>query len=156
VLALATAGSSGCASYEGSRNTAGVSGVAFAASLATVYAGSQFHNEPAVWGGLAVGTASMMTVLGSAAGMAILPKRVELALRLAHELAVSAEAGRCDSVVARRSEVEELDNLVYEVVFLEDPAVSECLGLSSSSASPSSSPPADRERPDPASTSIVR
>jgi hypothetical protein len=156
VLVTATT-ATGCASYEGSRDTAALSGVAFVASLGTLYAGDAMDDEPVALTGLALGTASMLTVLGSAVGMAILPKRVELALRLAHELVAYAEAGRCSTVVTRRAEVQELDNLVYEVVLMEDPAVSQCVGLyfplpSSSSASP----PADPERPDPASTSIAR
>jgi len=159
VLVIATAGSTGCLSYEGSRNTAAISGVAFVAGMGTLYAGDALDDEPVALTGLALGTASMLTVLGSAVGMAIMPKRVELALRLAHELVAYAEAGRCDTVAARESEVEDLDNLVYEVVLMEDSSVRRCLGLSSSPSSSSplpAPPPVDPERPDPASTSIER
>jgi hypothetical protein len=155
-LALSTAatttGTTGCATYEGSRDTAALGGITFAAGMGTWFAGSQAHDATTAFAGLALGTASMVAVMGSAVGMTILPKRVEIALRIAHELVVRAQAGDCEIVDKRRHEVEDLDNLVYEVVLMDDPAVSECFGLSSSS----SSSPADRDHPDPASTSIVR
>ncbi|HUS28173.1 MAG TPA: hypothetical protein VMZ53_06680 [Kofleriaceae bacterium] len=157
-LALAVA-TSGCATYEGSRNTAVASGVSFAVGMGTWIGGSQADSAPTAVAGLALGTASMMVVMASAVGMAILPKRVEIALRLAHELVVRAEAGDCETVTLRRAEVEELDALVYEVVLMEDPAIVECFGSSPSSSSPSSSPSAPAVVPvrlDPASTSTVR
>jgi hypothetical protein len=151
-IAVASATTS-CATYEGSRDTAVVGGVTFASSMGLWIAGDQVDNTAFAFTGLAVGTASMMMVLGSAVGMAILPKRVEIALRIAHELVVRAESGDCVTVSERRHEVEELDGLVYEVVLMEDPEVQKCFDFSSSSRSSSD---ADRDLPDQASTSIVQ
>lgn len=155
MLAIATT-TSGCATYEGSRDTAAVGGIAFAAGVGGWYSGDAVDSAPMAMTGLALGAASMMLVMGAAVGMAVLPKRVEIALRIAHELAVRAEAGDCVTVIERRGEVEALDSLVYEVVLMEDPAVGQCFESSSSALPLPSSSPADREHPDPASTSIVR
>lgn len=143
----------GCATYEGSRDTATISGATFAASMAAFIAGDQSGNAPIAYSGLAVGTASMLAMMGSAVGMVILPKRVEIAVRVAHELLVAADSGDCATVERRKHEVEELDNLVYEVVLMDDPSVVACSEPSSSS---SSSPPAAPVLPAPVSTSTVR
>jgi hypothetical protein len=152
ILAVALTTTS-CATYEGSRNTAAVGGVTFATGMGAWIAGSQSDSTATAFTGIAIGTASMMVVLGSAVGMAILPKRVEIALRIAHELVTRAESGDCVTVAQRVHEVAELDQLVYEVVLMEDPEVQKCFDFSSSS--PSSSD-ADRDLPDRASTSNVQ
>lgn len=152
LLAVAIS-SAGCATYEGSRDTAIVGGVSFAAGIGAIAASTGAESSTGVLTGIAIGTASMMVMMGSAVGMVMLPKRVEVALQLAHALAVRAEAGDCVTVAERRHEVEELDALVYEVVLMDDPEVIKCFDFSSSSSSPSDAVP---DLPDPASTSIVR
>ena len=153
-LALALAiTTTGCATYEGSRDTAMVGGVSFAAGVGTIVVCERAESATGVLTGIAIGTASMMLVMGSAVGMAVLPQRVEIALQIAHALVARAEAGDCVTVAERRHEVEELDELVYEVVLMDDPEVSKCFDSSSSSLSPSD---ADRALPDPASTSTAR
>jgi hypothetical protein len=152
-----------CATYETSRNTSVVSGGTFALSMAVWASGQQIENESIAIGGVAMGTASLMVLMASAAGMVILPKRVEIALRIAHALVTLAEAGDCEPVLQRHAEVQELDELVYQVVLMEDPAVSECFGPSSitSSSPPPPSPvspasaPAEPALPAPASTSTA-
>ena len=143
----------GCATYEGARDTATVSGVTFAASMAAFIAGDQVNSAPIAYSGIAVGTASMLVMMGSASGMVVLPRRVEIAVRLAHELVIAADSGDCATVERRRHEVEELDNLVYEVVLMDDPSVVQCYEPSSS---PSSSRHAVPALPAPVSTSTVR
>lgn len=152
ILAVASTTTS-CATYEGSRDTAMVGGVSFAVGMGTLFASDRAESTAGAFTGLAIGTASMLLVMGSAVGIAILPKRVEIALQIAHELVVRAESGDCVTVAARRHEVEELDGLVYEVVLMEDPEVLECFDFSSS---PASSSDAARDLPDQASTSIVQ
>ena len=118
--------SASCATYEGSRDTAALGGATFALGMGAWISGDQLDNESIALTGVAVGTASMLVVMGSAIGMVILPKRVEIALRIAHELVVLAEAGDCETVIARRQDVEDLDQLVYEVVLMDDPSVAKC------------------------------
>jgi hypothetical protein len=163
-LALAlTVSLTSCATYETSRNTSVVSGGTFALGMAVWASGQQIQDESIALGGVAVGTASLMVMMASAAGMVILPRRVEIALRIAHALVVFAEDGNCEPVLQRHGEVQELDELVYQVVLMEDPAVSECFGSSSSTSSsppprsppPAPSAPAERALPAPASTSTV-
>lgn len=125
----------------------------FAAGFAAWLGGDAENSAPAAYSGALVATASMITIMSSCYGLATLPRRVEIALRIAHDLVIYAEAGHCDVVEQRRHEVEELDNLVYEVVLMDDPRVSKCY---ESSSSPSSSPPAAPALPARESTSTVR
>ena len=81
----------------------------------------------------------MLVIMGSCYGLAVLPRRVEIALGIAHDLIIYAEAGHCDVVERRRHEVEDLDNLVYEVILMDDPRVAKCY-------EPSSSPPSRASR----------
>jgi hypothetical protein len=143
-----------CATYEGSRNMTVGSGASFGAGMAMWISGQQTDSEGLALAGLAMSTGSVIVLMASTAGMLMLPRNVELALQLSHQLVVQAEAGDCAPVVERRKEVQALDELVYQVVLMEDPAVEACLGLLSS---PSSSPlPADRDLPDRASISTPR
>ena len=144
----------GCATYESSRNVSVGSGTTLGVSMAIWASGQQTDNEALAVAGLAMSTGSLVVLMASAAGMVVLPARVEIALRTAHALVAFAKAGDCGPVIERHHEVQELDELVYQVVLMEDPAVEACFG---SSSSPSSSPSAaDRDLPDRASTSNAR
>ncbi|HSD86658.1 MAG TPA: hypothetical protein VLB44_04060 [Kofleriaceae bacterium] len=116
-----------CHSYEGSRTVAAVGGGTFATGFG-VWVTTAGRDEAALpVAGAVFGAVGMMVMIAASVGMLTLPKEVELALRLAHELIVRAEEGDCATVAAREHEVEALDLAVYEVVLVEDPAVSKCL-----------------------------
>lgn len=66
-----------------------------------------------------------------AVGMVTKPRRVEIALRLTHDLIDAAGLGHCATVVGRASEVRDLDFVVYEVVLMEDAGVASCFAHSS-------------------------
>jgi hypothetical protein len=145
-----------CATYEGSRDTAVGGGATFATGMAVWIYGGQAQSMPAAYTGIAIGAASALVAIASGAGMITLPRRVEVALRIAHDLRARAEDGDCATVAERKHEVEELDALVYEVVLMEDPVVAPCFEPSSPASSPQPVLPAVLARPDLESTSIVR
>jgi len=119
--------SGACHTYEGSRTVAAVGGGTFAAGLG-VWMSTAGRDEAAVpVTGAVIGAVGMMVIVVASVGMITLPKEVELAIRIAHELIVRAQAGDCATVAARQHEVEALDLAVYEIVLVEDPAVTKCL-----------------------------
>jgi hypothetical protein len=154
--AIALGSMPACATYEGSRDTAVGGGATFATGMAVWIYGGQAESAGAAYTGIAIGAASMIVMMSSGVGMITLPPRVEVALRIAHELRSHAEEGDCTTVAARKHEVEDLDPLVYEVVLMEDPVVIPCFEPSSPASSPQPPLPAGQARPDRESMSIVR
>lgn len=118
---------SACRTYEGSRTVAAVGGGTFATGLGIWVSTAGRDDATLPVTGAVIGMVSMMVIVVSSVGMITLPKQVQLAIQLAHELIVRAEAGDCATVAARQHEVEALDLAVYEVVLVEDPAVTKCL-----------------------------
>jgi hypothetical protein len=84
---------SACRTYEGSRTVAAVGGGTFGAGLG-IWVSTAGRDELALpVTGAVIGAVDMMVMVVSSVGMITLPKQVQLAVRLAHEVRIRRQLG---------------------------------------------------------------